>query len=90
MQSLVIFLSLISRFSFKSGICLLIAPVPVHFFSITFTKYLGGIQFLFFFPYVCLCVCKLVFRQSFLKSIAIKSILRINFDHSASNNLIKK
>ena len=25
----------ISRFGFKSGICLLIAPVPVHFFSIT-------------------------------------------------------
>ena len=27
---------LISRFGFKSGICLLIAPVPVHCFSITF------------------------------------------------------
>ena len=27
----------ISRFGFKSGICLLIAPVPVHCFSITFT-----------------------------------------------------
>ena len=26
----------ISCFSFKSGICLLIAPVPVHCFSITF------------------------------------------------------
>ena len=26
----------ISRFGFKSGICLLIAPVPVHCFSITF------------------------------------------------------
>ena len=25
----------ISRFGFKSGICLLIAPVPVHCFSIT-------------------------------------------------------
>ena len=25
-----------SRFGFKSGICLLIAPVPVHCFSITF------------------------------------------------------
>ena len=28
----------ISRFGFKSGICLLIAPVPVHCFSITFTS----------------------------------------------------
>ena len=28
----------ISRFGFKSGICLLIAPVPVHCFSITFNK----------------------------------------------------
>ena len=27
----------ISRFGFKSGICLLIAPVPVHCFSITFS-----------------------------------------------------
>ena len=27
----------ISRFGFKSGICFLIAPVPVHCFSITFT-----------------------------------------------------
>ena len=27
---------IISRFGFKSGICLLIAPVPVHCFSITF------------------------------------------------------
>ena len=26
----------ISRFGFKSGICFLIAPVPVHCFSITF------------------------------------------------------
>ena len=26
----------IFRFGFKSGICLLIAPVPVHCFSITF------------------------------------------------------
>ena len=26
----------ISRFGFKSGICLLTAPVPVHCFSITF------------------------------------------------------
>ena len=26
----------ISRFGFKSGICLLIAPVPVHCFSITY------------------------------------------------------
>ena len=25
-----------SRFGFKSGICILIAPVPVHCFSITF------------------------------------------------------
>ena len=25
------------QFCFKSGICLLIAPVPVHCFSITFT-----------------------------------------------------
>ena len=25
-----------SRFGFKSGICLLIAPVPVHCFSIVF------------------------------------------------------
>ena len=29
--------SFISRFGFKSGICLLIAPAPVHCFSITFT-----------------------------------------------------
>ena len=28
----------ISRFGFKSGICLLIAPVPVHCFSITFNS----------------------------------------------------
>ena len=28
----------ISRFGFKSGICLLIAPVPVHCFSVTFDK----------------------------------------------------
>ena len=28
----------ISRFGFKSGVCLLIAPVPVHCFSITFKK----------------------------------------------------
>ena len=28
----------ISRFGFKSGICLLIAPVPVHCFSITFRR----------------------------------------------------
>ena len=26
----------ISRFGFKSGICLLIAPVPVHCFSVAF------------------------------------------------------
>ena len=29
----------ISRFGFKSGICLLIAPVPVHCFSITFIQH---------------------------------------------------
>ena len=29
-----------SRFGFKSGICLLIAPVPVHCFSITSVLYL--------------------------------------------------
>ena len=29
---------LFSRFGFKSGICLLIAPVPVHCFSITFVQ----------------------------------------------------
>ena len=28
----------ISRFGFKSGICLLIAPVPVHCFSITLMR----------------------------------------------------
>ena len=28
----------ISRFGIKSGICLLIAPVPVHCFSLTFKK----------------------------------------------------
>ena len=28
--------SFISRFGFKSGFCLLIAPVPAHCFSITF------------------------------------------------------
>ena len=32
-----------SNFGFKSGICLLIAPVPVHCFSITFiSKTYGG------------------------------------------------
>ena len=31
-----IFVIFISRFGFKSGLCLLIAPVPVHCFSITF------------------------------------------------------
>ena len=30
--------SFISRFGIKSGICLLIAPVPVHCFSITFIE----------------------------------------------------
>ena len=34
--SIYIFFSFISRFGFKSGICLLIAPVPVHCFSIAF------------------------------------------------------
>ena len=34
----------ISRFGFKSGICLLIAPVPVHCFSIT-SKEIGGMDF---------------------------------------------
>ena len=33
-----LFYLFISRFGFKSGICLLIAPVPVHCFSITFCK----------------------------------------------------
>ena len=33
----------ISRFGFKSGICLLIAPVPVHCFSITFTTGVGSV-----------------------------------------------
>ena len=28
----------IPRFGFKSGVCLLIAPVPVHCFSITFSQ----------------------------------------------------
>ena len=32
----------ISRFGFKSGICLLIAPVPVHCFSITFLSIRSG------------------------------------------------
>ena len=31
-----LFVIFISRFGLNSGICLLIAPVPVHFFSITF------------------------------------------------------
>ena len=31
----------ISRFDFKSGICLLIDPVPVHCFSITYIRPLG-------------------------------------------------
>ena len=31
-----LFVIFISRFGIKSGICLLIAPVPVHCFSITF------------------------------------------------------
>ena len=37
---------LFSRFGFKSGICLLIAPVPVHCFSITFiySKQIVNIQ----------------------------------------------
>ena len=34
-----LFYLFISCFGFKSGICLLIAPVPVHCFSITFQKY---------------------------------------------------
>ena len=33
----------ISRFGFKSGICLLIAPVPVHCFSITLATELSDI-----------------------------------------------
>ena len=33
-----LYYSFISRFGFNSGICLLIAPVPVHCFSITFTR----------------------------------------------------
>ena len=36
----------ISRFGFKSGICLLIAPVPVHCFPITFAKtYIVGTRY---------------------------------------------
>ena len=31
--------NIFSRFGFNSGICLLIAPVPVHCFSITFILY---------------------------------------------------
>ena len=27
---------------FKSGVCLLIAPVPIHCFSITFTKFMSS------------------------------------------------
>ena len=38
----------ISRFGFKSGICLLIAPVPVHCFSITFMVSEKKIFFIFF------------------------------------------
>ena len=30
------YLSMVFKFGFKSGICLLIAPFPVHCFSITF------------------------------------------------------
>ena len=33
-----LFIIFISCFGFKSGICLLIAPVPVRYFSITFAK----------------------------------------------------
>ena len=33
-----IFFILAGHFGFKSGICLLIGPVPVHCFSITFTS----------------------------------------------------
>ena len=35
-------LNKVSRFGFKSGICLLIAPVPVHCFSITFVRIPNG------------------------------------------------
>ena len=34
----------ISRFGFKSGICLLIAPVPVHCFSITFSSLVNSMS----------------------------------------------
>ena len=37
-----LFVIIISRFGFKSGICLLIAPVPVHCYSITFTLGFAG------------------------------------------------
>ena len=36
----------ISRFGFKSGICLLIAPVPAHCFSITFGGWVVSAYFL--------------------------------------------
>ena len=35
-NALISYYLFISRFGFKSGICLLIAPVPVHCFSIAF------------------------------------------------------
>ena len=49
-----------SRFGFKSGICLLIAPVPVHCFSITFSgNFFDFFEVVFFFI-CCCCVCDLV------------------------------
>ena len=43
----------ISRFGFKSGICLLIAPVPVHCFSITFNWKINRIKCHSRRPYNC-------------------------------------
>ena len=37
----------ICRFGFKSGVCLLIAPVPVHCFSITFILDIAFLLFMF-------------------------------------------
>ena len=39
-----------SRFGFESGICLLIAPVPVHCFSITFKERQNKLPTLYWLP----------------------------------------
>ena len=56
---------MVSRFGFKSGICLLIVPVPVHCFSITFTEY---IPLNFNFIKLMLLILKQPFRLKLIDS----------------------